>query len=130
MWLYRAESPPRRRLAGCTLIVIFGRAGSWTLCLWKQAVEGVRLGMGVWGRNSMTRWTCPELARAIIQDEPIKMRRLGGLYHIDVEALSDVWILKNLDRTGTCARVGGARSGSCPPTLQRLRCASCTKTTS
>ena len=33
----------------------------------------------------------------IVQDEPIKMRRLGGLYHIDVEALSDMWIVKNQD---------------------------------
>ena len=52
---------------------------------------------GAFGGGKHDQVDLSELARAIIQDEPIKMRRLGGLYHINVEALSDMWIIKNLD---------------------------------
>lgn len=94
MWLYRAEVHPSgdNRM----YLIVFSDGGKLDPGLWKQVVEGVRLSMGVWGRKH-DQVDLSELARAIIQDEPIKMRRLGGLYHINVEALSDMWIIKNLD---------------------------------
>lgn len=96
VWLYRAEVHPSgdNRM----YLIVFSDGGKLDPGLWKQVVEGVRLSMGVWGRKH-DQADLSELVRAIIQDEPIKMRRLGGLYHIDVEALSDMWIVKNQDGT-------------------------------
>lgn len=75
-------------------LLAFSEGGKFESVLWKQTVEGVRLGMGLWGQ-AHDKVDLSELVRAIIQDEPIKMRRLGDLYRIDVEALSDMWILKS-----------------------------------
>lgn len=61
---------------------------------WEQAVDGVRLGMNLWGREH-DEIAHVELVRSIVQDEPIRMRRLGKIYGIDVSALRDVWIVHN-----------------------------------
>ena len=93
LWVYQAEIHPG---GGSRMhLIVISESGKFDSVLWKQAVEGVRLGMSVWGKQH-DQVDLSGLVRAIIQDEPIKMRRLGDLYHIDVEALSDVWILKNL----------------------------------
>ena len=76
-------------------LLIFSERGKIDPLLWKQTAEGVRLSMGVWGGKQHDQTDLSELVRAILMDEPIKMRRLGDLYHIDVEALSDMWILKS-----------------------------------
>lgn len=34
-----------------------------------------------------------ELVRAILQDEPIKMRRLAEIFHVDVSSMNAMWIL-------------------------------------
>ena len=92
-WIYRAEIHGGDD--SLMHLIAISDGGKIESSLWKQAVEGVRLSMGVWGRNhGMVNLS--ELVRAIVQDEPVKMRRLGGLYHIDVEAMSDVWIMKNM----------------------------------
>lgn len=77
-------------------LFVFSERGKLDQVLWKQVVEGVRVSMGVWGKTH-DQTDLSELARAIILDEPIKMRRLGDLYHIDVASLSDMWILRSLD---------------------------------
>ena len=92
VWVYQAEIPvssSRMRL------LAFSEGGRFDSVLWKQAVEGVRLSMGVWGAHH-DQVDLSELVRSIILDEPIKMRRLGDLYHIDVESLSDMWILRSI----------------------------------
>ena len=89
LWIYRAELSP-----GSMKLLIFSERGKIDPLLWKQTAEGVRLSMGVWGKQH-DQTDLSELVRAILMDEPIKMRRLGDLYHIDVEALSDMWILKS-----------------------------------
>lgn len=78
------------------LLFVFSENGKIDPLLWKEVVEGVRLGLSLWGKKH-DRIDRSELVRAIILDEPIKMRRLGELYRIDVEALSDMWILKRTD---------------------------------
>ena len=89
VWVYRAEIPVG---SSRMLLLAFSEGGRFDSVLWKQAVEGVRLSMGVWGAHH-DQVDLSELVRSIILDEPIKMRRLGDLYHIDVEYLSDMWIL-------------------------------------
>ena len=93
MWVYRTElhQGGHSRM----YLFLFSEHGKFDHVLWKQAVEGVRLSMGVWGKTH-DQVDLSELVRAIILDEPIKMRRLGDLYHIDVSSLSDMWILKSL----------------------------------
>ena len=86
-WIYRAEIHTGDDSLMHLLAISEG--GRIDPMLWKQAVEGVRLSMGVWGKDH-GKVNLSELIRAIIQDEPIKMRRLGALYRIDVEAMSDV----------------------------------------
>ena len=94
LWVYRAELQPGT--PGRMRLLAFAEGGKIDPMLWKQAVEGVRLSMGVWGKTH-DQLDLSELVRAIIQDEPMKMRRLGSLYHIDVESLSDMWILKSIN---------------------------------
>ena len=93
MWTYRSELHVGSQ--GRMYLLAFSEWGRFDSLLWKQAVEGVRLSMGVWGAHH-DQVDLSELVRSIILDEPIKMRRLGSLYHIDVESLSDMWILRSL----------------------------------
>ena len=93
LWVYRAELHPNTN--NKMFFLAFSEGRRFDSNLWRQAVEGVRLSMNVWGRQH-DQMDLTELVRAIILDEPIKMRRLGDLYHIDVESLSDMWILKSL----------------------------------
>lgn len=90
---YKTEIHP----GGCGRMYLFALSehGKLDPVLWKQAVEGIRLSIGVWGR-AHDQQDLSELVRAIILDEPVKMRRLGALYHIDVASLSDMWILRSL----------------------------------
>lgn len=94
LWVYRAEIA----LTGQhkMFLIVASERGRIEPFLWKQVVEGVRISMGLWGRQH-DQIDLSELVRAIILDEPIKMRRLGDLYHIDVASLSDMWIVKSMN---------------------------------
>ena len=51
----------------------------------RQAAEVVRLALNLWSRkHAEVAWR--ELVRAILQDEPDKMRRLARIFHIDVKS--------------------------------------------
>ena len=93
LWAYKAEIQPGHYSR--MYLFVFSERGKLDQVLWKQVVEGVRVSMGVWGKTH-DQTDLSELTRAIILDEPIKMRRLGDLYHIDVASLSDMWILRSL----------------------------------
>lgn len=34
-----------------------------------------------------------ELIRAILQDEPIKMRRLSDVFHIEIASIQEMWVI-------------------------------------
>lgn len=89
-WMYREELPSD--VSSNMTFLLFSDGRQVEASLWKQTVEGVRLAMNLWGREH-DHIAVLELVRAIIQDEPIKMRRLADIYRIDVAALSDMWIL-------------------------------------
>lgn len=57
----------------------------------RQAAETVQLAVGLWSRQH-DRAVISELVKAILQDEPIKMRRLADLFHIDVASVGAMWI--------------------------------------
>ena len=93
LWAYKAEIHPNN--CSRMFLFVFSERGNLDQVLWKQVVEGIRVSMGVWGKTH-DQMDLSELTRAIILDEPIKMRRLGDLYHIDVASMSDMWILRSL----------------------------------
>lgn len=93
LWAYRTEI----NMVGHNkmYLLVFSEGGKIDSVLWKQAVEGIRISMSVWGRTA-DQTDLSELVRAIILDEPMKMQRLGDLYHIDVRSLSDMWIIRSM----------------------------------
>ena len=67
----------------------------------EQAVEVIRLGVNIWGQQH-GEVAIHELVLAILQDDPIKMRRLADIFHVDVASIHEMWILCG-DRPG-CAK--------------------------
>lgn len=58
-----------------------------------QIVELVRLAVSIWS-TSHADVQISELIRAILRDEPIKMRRLADLFHIDIASIHSMWVLR------------------------------------
>ena len=51
----------------------------------------MRICINIWGRQSGTD-AVNELVRAILQDEPLRMRRLAGIFHIDIASIHELWL--------------------------------------
>ena len=62
----------------------------------EQAADTVRICINIWGRQHGAV-AIHELIRAILQDEPLKMRRLAEIFHVDVAALHEIWVLCGLE---------------------------------
>ena len=62
----------------------------------EQAADTVRICINIWGRQHGAV-AIHELMRAILQDEPLKMRRLAEIFHVDVAALHEIWMLCGAD---------------------------------
>lgn len=60
--------------------------------LFHYAAEAVQLATQIWGKQH-DRAAISELLRAIMQDEPLKMRRLADLFHIDIAAIRTMWVV-------------------------------------
>lgn len=58
-----------------------------------QTVELVRLAVSLWS-SKHAEVQISELVRAILLDEPLKMRRLADLFHIDVTSIHSMWVLR------------------------------------
>ena len=52
----------------------------------------VQLTVSIWS-NKHDRIVIGELVRAILQDEPMKMRRLADIFHIDIASINSMWII-------------------------------------
>lgn len=59
----------------------------------EQAEDTVRICINIWGRQH-DEIAVHELVRAIIQDEPLKMRRLADIFHVDVASIHEMWIVQ------------------------------------
>ncbi|MCD8115524.1 MAG: PucR family transcriptional regulator [Oscillospiraceae bacterium] len=93
IWGYREDmhfSPARKGF-----LFAFSETRKIDPSLWQQLLNGIQIAFNLWGQDH-DRLDLSELLKAIIQDDPIRMRRLGNIYNLDVNALSDVWILHNL----------------------------------
>ncbi|MBE6032150.1 MAG: PucR family transcriptional regulator [Clostridiales bacterium] len=58
-----------------------------------QTVELVRLAVSLWS-SKHAEVQISELVRAILRDEPLKMRRLADLFRIDVASIHSMWVLQ------------------------------------
>lgn len=59
-----------------------------------QVLDATRVCINIWGRKH-GEIAIHELVRAILQDEPMKMRRLAEIFHVDVAAIHEMWIVQN-----------------------------------
>lgn len=76
-----------------------------------QIGETVRLAVNIWSREH-AEVNEAELVAAILQDEPLKMRRLAEIFHIDIASVHAMWVIR-CDGEGREKRSRGA--------LHRLR---------
>ncbi len=60
--------------------------------MYQQAVEIVQLAVSLWSQQH-DRIVISELVKAIMKDEPMKMRRLADLFQIDVASIHAMWIV-------------------------------------
>ena len=59
-----------------------------------QVLDATRVCINIWGRKH-GEIAIHELVRAILQDEPMKMRRLAEIFHVDVAAIHEMWIIQS-----------------------------------
>ena len=74
-------------------LFLFKEGEALSADLVRQAVEVVRLAANIWSRDH-DRLVMSELVRAILRDEPIKMRRLAEIFHVDVQSIHTMWVLR------------------------------------
>jgi len=58
----------------------------------QQAVEIVQMAVRLWSQQH-DKVVISELVKAIMRDEPMKMRRLADMFHIDVASIHAMWIV-------------------------------------
>ncbi len=58
----------------------------------RQAVEVVQLAVNMWSERH-DRVVIGELVRAILQDEPMKMRRLADIFDVDIASINSMWLI-------------------------------------
>ena len=58
-----------------------------------QITETVRLAVNIWSRRH-AEVNEAELVQAILQDEPLKMRRLAEIFHIDIASVNAMWVAR------------------------------------
>ncbi len=57
----------------------------------QQASESVQLAVSLWSQQH-ERMVVAELVKAILLDEPLKMRRLADLFNIDIASVHTMWV--------------------------------------
>ena len=98
--------PIRSDLAQPLLLTLIREGAPLAPQLAEQAADTVRICVNIWGRQHGTV-AIHELLRAILRDEPLKMRRLAEIFHVDVASLHELWILCGADPERVEARMEG-----------------------
>lgn len=62
-----------------------------------QIVETVQISMSIWNEKH-GEVSVRQLLRAILHDEPVKMKRLAEILQVDVEQLAELWILHDIEQ--------------------------------
>lgn len=84
--------PIRSDLAQPLCLTLIKVGAPLTLQLTEQAAETVRICINIWERQHGTV-AIHELLRSILQDEPLKMRRLAEIFHVDIASIHELWML-------------------------------------
>lgn len=63
-----------------------------------QVADLARICINIWGRRHGSV-AIHELVRAILQDEPLKMRRLADIFHVDIASIHELWMLCDAKQT-------------------------------
>ena len=84
-------------------LFIVREGGPLAAGMFQQAAEIVQLAVRLWSQQH-DKAVISELVKAIMKDEPMKMRRLADLFHIDVASIHAMWIAAS-----------GSGSGGFPP---------------
>lgn len=58
-----------------------------------QCIESLQLCVNIWS-ESHDEVVVSELVKAILMDEPLKMRRLAKIFKIDIENINTMWIIR------------------------------------
>lgn len=93
-WIYRLLIRDKRNTG--TELFIFRKNETLEEEQRSQAAELVRLAVSIWD-DRQGEEVIAELIRAILNDEPAKMRRLANLFQVDVTAISSMWVLHKDD---------------------------------
>lgn len=90
----RSYTVYRQTLAGGALELFLLKEGApLPPDLVRRAGEVVHLASSIWSQGH-SRVVMSELVRAILRDEPVKMRRLAELFHVDVASMHAMWVLR------------------------------------
>lgn len=73
-------------------LLIFREGDVPDVVITRQAVEVVQLSVNIWSEKH-DRIVIGELVRAILQDEPMKMRRLADIFDVDVASINSMWLI-------------------------------------
>lgn len=76
----------------CMDLLIFREGDVPDVVITRQAVEVVQLSVNIWSEKH-DRIVIGELVRAILQDEPMKMRRLADIFDVDVASINSMWLI-------------------------------------
>ena len=69
----------------------------------EQTAETIRLAINIWEKEKESA-VISELVKAILEDEPLKMRSLAALFHIDVASIHNMWVFHGECLTESHAR--------------------------
>lgn len=89
-WMYRLSIKDRRKTG--RELYILKKIRTLEEDQRSQAVELVRLAFSIWG-NSYGEEVLEELVHAILKDDPVKMKRLAELFHVDTAAINTLWVI-------------------------------------
>lgn len=86
------------------LLTLIKRGRPLSSELIKQAGDTVRICVNIWGKQHGTI-AIHELIRAILQDEPLRMRRLAEIFNVNVADISELWMLCGCNAEAVEARM-------------------------
>lgn len=79
-----------------------------------EAAEAVRIAVNIWEQKNENA-PIAELIRAIFDDDPLRMRSLASLFHIDIASVSTLWVFRAAGLTSRMAEDLAEFAGSCCP---------------
>jgi hypothetical protein len=74
------------------MLYILHVGGALAGILIQQAVEAVRIALKLWGKDEGES-VATEIVEAILTDQPVKMRSLSSMFHLDIASVDSMWVI-------------------------------------